>query len=190
MEHKGTLPLETDRLILRPFKVGDEEDMFSNYCNDTEACKYVTWLPHGKIEKTKEFLNNVILPKYEKLNTYEWALVDKTSGQVIGSLAVNDVRERRRIASIGYVIGRNFWNKGLMTEALKRVIDYLFEVGFTRVEAWHIPSNIGSGRVMQKAGMSQEGVLKLYDVDKDGIPQDCVMYAITNTPKFTGRKLN
>lgn len=177
MNFVGTKVLETQRLILRPFKVGDEFDMFKNYCNDERVCKYLSWKPHLSIEKTKEYLQ-MTLEKYEFGLTYKWAIVLKETNEVIGAIDVINYKIEKHQASLGYVLGYNFWGKGIMAEAGKEVINHLFNEGFIRIDAWHIIENVNSGKVMQKMGMTYEGTLKKFDVDKNGKLQDMKLYAI------------
>lgn len=173
----GTITLKTNRLTLRKFKVNDEVDMFKNYCNDSRVCEYLSWRPHETIEKTKMYLQNT-LDSYDLGLVYKWAIVDKKTNEVIGSIDARcDVLLRR--ASLGYVLGYDFWNKGLMTEAVQKVVDYLFSEGFCRIDACHLIDNIASGLVMQKVGMKEEGILKKYVLDKYGKLQDVKMYSIT-----------
>ena len=81
-------------------------------------------------------------------------------------------------AHIGYCIGKPWWHKGIMSEALGAVIDFLFdEVGVNRVESRHDPRNPNSGAVMKKCGMKFEGTLRQSDRNNQGICDACY-YAI------------
>lgn len=178
MSFLGTKEIETERLILRPFKLGDEVAMFKNYCNDERVCEFLTWKPHKNIEVTKEYLQVCCLEKYNLGLTYKWAIVLKETNEVIGAIDVINYKIEKHQASLGYVLGYNFWGKGFMPEAGKAVINHLFNEGFVRVDAWHHIKNEKSGKVMQKMGMTYEGTLKKFDMDKDGKLQDMKLYAI------------
>lgn len=178
MSFKGTVTLETDRLILRKFQSGDEYSMFKNYCNDERVCEYLTWAPHKTVENTRIFLNGCCIDKYNSGLIYKWAIVLKETNEVIGAIDVVDIKMEKLKVSLGYVLGYDYWGKGYMPEACKKVVDYLFEEGFKRIEAWHHIDNPKSGRVMQKVGMTHEGTLKKFDMDKNGVLCDMEMYAI------------
>lgn len=177
MELNGTKVLETERLLLRPFVMGDEHNMFKNYCNDDRVCEYVTWRPHGNVENTKAYLQTFV-GDYKSNEKYHWAIVLKETNEVIGSIEGIKPNETRKKVSLGYVLGYDFWGNEYMPEAVKTVINYLFKEGFVRIDAWHHIDNPKSGRVMQKAGMTYEGTLKCFDVDSNGVPHDMCMYAI------------
>lgn len=174
--HKGTQTLETPRLILRRFCENDVEDAFENWTSDPEVTRYLTWKPHKDIEKTRERILTWI-SNYKDKDYYFWAITLKETGKVIGSI---DLRhgEHDRCGGIGYCLSRKFWNKGIMTEALKAVIDFGFSVGFERIQATHYTQNPASGKVMQKAGMTHEGTLRKFGVSNDGTLVDSEMYAI------------
>lgn len=160
MEHKGTKTLETDRLILRRFVISDAESMYQNWASDEEVTRFLTWPPHASIEVTKSLLTDWI-NRYEDDNYYNWVIELKETGDVIGNISVVQLNEKIDGAIIGYCMSRAYWGKGIMPEALKAVIKYLFcEVGLNRIAACHDVNNPKSGRVMDKAGMKLEGIMR------------------------------
>ena len=180
MKHIGTKTIETERLILRRFKISDVKNMFDNYTSKDKVTEYLTWYPHKKIEETKNYLSNFVLPEYGKQNTYRWAIVWKENKQVIGCIDVVNSDEKRQCAELGWVISDDYWGKGIMPEAAKEVLSVLFSVGYVRVQAKHNVANPKSGRVMQKIGMQHEGTLKKYSLNRDNILVDSEMWAIIN----------
>ena len=87
------------------------------------------------------------------LTTYHWAIVWRETGVVIGDISVPTADMRSQWAEVGYCLSRAFWGRGIMTEALSAVIDFLIgKVGFLRIEAKHATENVASGRVMEKCG--------------------------------------
>lgn len=177
MEHQGTKRLETQRLILRPFAPQDGPAMYKNWCGDAEVTKFLTWPPHASAEVSSS-LAAYWAEETKNPERYQWAIVPRALGEPIGSLAV--VRQRDDIAQceLGYCIGKAWWGKGIMTEAVKEVVRYLFEeVGMNRIEAAHDVHNPASGRVMQKAGMVFEGVHRQASKNNTGIC-DVAIYAI------------
>ena len=168
LNHKGTVTIETPRLILRQARIEDAEPMFRNWANDSDVTKYLTWPPHGNVEVTKQLLVSWV-ESYEKDDYYQWMIVLKDTNEPIGSIMASTVG-RAQSAHIGYCIGKAWWHQGIMSEALKAVMDYLFdEVGFHRVESMHDPNNPNSGKVMAKCGMKFEGTHRQADRNNQGI---------------------
>ena len=172
LKHKGTVRLETPRLILRRAQMEDAEPMFHNWANDKEVTKYLTWPPHSNIEVTQKVLESWV-ESYEKEDYYQWMIVLKEIHEPIGSIMVSTVG-RAQSAHVGYCIGKKWWHQGIMSETLKRVMDFLFdEVGYHRVEAMHDSNNPNSGKVMAKCGMKYEGTLRMADRNNQGICDAC-----------------
>lgn len=172
LRHKGTQKIETGHLILRQAKIEDAESMFRNWANDPDVTKYLTWQPHGNIEVTKAVLAGWV-ESYEKDDYYQWMIVLKETGEPIGSLLASTVG-RANSAHVGYCIGKPWWHRGYMSEALNAVMDYLFdEVGYHRVESLHDPNNPHSGNVMKKCGMKYEGTMRQADRNNQGICDAC-----------------
>ena len=177
--HKGTVTIETPRLILRKARMEDAEPMLRNWANDPDVTKFLTWPTHGNIEVTKNVLAGWI-ESYEKDDYYQWMIVLKESNEPIGSIMVSTVG-RAASAHIGYCIGKQWWHQGIMSETLKAVINFLFdEVGYHRVESLHDPNNPNSGGVMKKCGMKYEGTLRQADKNNQGICDACYYGLLAN----------
>ena len=183
MKHCGTKLLETERLILRQFSVDDAEAMFENWASDPEVTKFLTWPTHTSVEVSKAVLEDWAA-LYTKDDWYQWAIVLKDNGsEPIGSISVVHMNDAADVVHIGYCIGRNWWHKGITSEALKALIDFFFdEVGANRVEARHDPRNPHSGMVMKKCGMKYEGTLRSSDRNNQGIC-DAAWYAILKSER-------
>ena len=177
MNHKGTVTLETERLILRKFTENDAEAVFRNWASDSEVTKYLTWPTHTSVDNSLGFMKFCV-DSYQSPDSYQWGIVLKETGELFGNISVVKVIEDLEAVELGYVIGRKYWGKGYMTEAVKAVIAFLFnEVGANRISARHDTNNIASGKVMQKAGMKYEGTLRQCDRNNQGIV-DCAVYSI------------
>ena len=154
MKHCGTKRIETDRLILRRLTIEDAEFMYKNWASDDEVTKFLRWPTHSNVDISKAVVSNCI-KSYENDNFYNWVIELKENGEVIGNISTvggNDSAER---VEIGYCMGRKWWNKGIMSEALEGVTKYFFEeVGVNRVGACHDVKNPASGKVMKKCGMT------------------------------------
>ena len=177
LTHKGTQTIETARLILRRAVREDAEPMFRNWASDPEVTKYLTWPTHEN-PGVSAWVIGSWLQEYEKDNYYQWMIELKEIGEPIGSISAVRQREDVGEAEIGYCIGRNWWHKGIMTEALTAVIRYFFtEVGMDRIAARHDPNNPNSGGVMRKCGMKYEGTNRACDRNNQGVC-DAAQYAI------------
>lgn len=182
MNKLGTQTIETRRLVLRRFRIEDAEDMYRNWASDPEVTKFLTWPPHASVDFTKSLLNDWI-SKYEDGGYFNWGMEYKENGKVIGSISVVKLNENIEAADIGYCMSRAFWGQGLMPEALKEVINYLFdEVGLNRIAASHDANNPKSGRVMDKAGMKREGILRAAGKNNLGIC-DKVWHAVIRSDR-------
>jgi ribosomal-protein-alanine N-acetyltransferase len=167
LTHKGTQIIRTERLILRRFRSDDSQAMFENWASDDNVSKYLTWPTHTDPAITQWVVNDWV-SSYEKADFYQWAI--EFEGNIIGSISVVDYREDIARATIGYCIGRKWWHKGIMSESLKAVMDYLFdEIGFNCIEACHDPNNPNSGKVMAKCGMKYEGTHRQSGRNNQGI---------------------
>lgn len=177
LTHKGTQTIETSRLILRRAIREDAEPMFRNWASDSEVTKFLTWPAHSDIA-VSEMVVGSWLQEYEKDSYYQWMIVLKELGEPIGSISVVRQNDRVEEAEIGYCIGSRWWHRGIMTETLTAVIEYLFsEVGMNCVAARHDPNNPNSGGVMRKCGMKYEGTNRACDRNNQGIC-DAAHYAI------------
>ena len=139
--------------------------MYDNWASDLETNKYVSYKPHQNYEETKEIINNWI-SEYEN-GWMNWVVELKENHEIIGNIEVIAKSKKHNNCEVGYTYGSKFWGKGYATEVLKRVIEFLlFDCDFHLVEARHHASNPASGRVMEKAGMKKDGVLRERRVNK------------------------
>ena len=177
MRHLGTQTLETNRLILRRFTIEDAPAMYRNWASDPEVTKYLTWPTYTDPAMADAILSDWS-ESYSRDNFYQWAIELKELKEPIGSISVVSHNDALQIAHIGYCLGRAWWHKGIMSETLQAVIDYLFDqVGMRRIESLHDPNNPHSGSVMRKCGMHYEGTHRQSDRNNQGIC-DAAWYAI------------
>ncbi|MBI3975534.1 MAG: GNAT family N-acetyltransferase [Armatimonadetes bacterium] len=156
----GDLPvLETQRLLLRKLILEDVPDVFA-YASDPEVARFTTWEAHQTIDDSRRFLEWVA-EQYVTFQVAPWGVVHKGGRRIIGTCGYMWWRPGHARAEIAYAIGRNYWNQGLTTEAVREVIRFGFErMRLNRIEARCMVENVASERVMQKAGMTFEGVLR------------------------------
>lgn len=174
MEHKGTITLETERLILRRFSANDAEAAFKNWTSSDTVTKYLRWGTHRDISETQGYIS-YLLENYAKPQGYEWVIELKELGEPIGSMGVVALNEQAQSVEIGYCIGEKWWHCGYTSEALAAVIKFFFEeVGVNRVYSEHDPRNPNSGKVMEKCGMKYEGTLRQADWNNSGFCDTCI----------------
>jgi len=160
MNHIGTKTIETNRLILRKFKITDSENMFKNWGSDSKVTKYLSWKTHNNIKDSEEIIN-VWVSNYNDNTVYNWVIELKEIKEAIGGISIVKLEDINKSCEIGYCIGSKYWYKGITTEAFQNIIDYLFrEVGINRICAKHNIENMASGEVMKKCKMTYEGTLR------------------------------
>lgn len=168
--------LETERLILRKVTLEDVEEIHL-YGSDEDVSKYVTWNTHKTISDTLEFVE-FILNKYKNKQVAPWGIEYKETGKLIGTIDFVWWQPNHQTAEIGYVLSKEYWGKGLMSEAVSEILRFGFkEMDLVRIQARCFLENIGSSRVMEKAGMQFEGILRKGMFVK-GEHQDLKMYSI------------
>ncbi len=185
LDHKGTNIIETERLVLRPFRSEDAPVMFRNWAGDREVPRYLTWNVHRNVSDTENVVN-MWVAEYNDIKTYRWAIVLKEAEEPIGSIDIVRIYENIDSAEIGYCIGKPWWGKGIMTEAFSAIIPYLFEVGFNRIDAAHAVKNPASGRVMQKCGLKYEGTFRQFFRSTAGELLDLNFYSILREDFLSG----
>ena len=135
----GTNTIETNRLILRRMELSDAPFIFKNWASDEETTKFLDWNAHPS-EKASLKYAEFKVNRYQNDFNFDWVIVLKDTHEVIGEIDAVNVNKVHKTISIGYVLSRKYWQQGYMTEALKGVIDYLFNlVGTDQITACHIP---------------------------------------------------
>lgn len=164
--------LESDRILLRPFKQEDSQDVYA-YASDDLVTRYLTWPTHKTLAQSEK-----VVETYYMDGAGKYAIELKSERKCIGCIDLRLCEEHHKL-SFGYVLNRDYWNKGYMTEALKLVLNLSFTtLGLNRVEATHYVGNEASGKVMKKCGMKYEGTGK-EEVYIKGIYFDVCHYGIT-----------
>jgi RimJ/RimL family protein N-acetyltransferase len=169
----------TERLLLRWPRMEDAEAVFDSYAQDEEVTRYLRWAPHGEPRETWEFLWRTVNAAADG-SRQTWAITlrddpgDTLRGMI--ELTMHDFK-----AEVGYVLARPFWGRGLMTEALRAVVEFAFCRGLYRVWGVCDVDNTASARVMEKAGMRFEGVLRRFMLHPNvsNEPRDARCYAAT-----------
>ena len=177
MEHKGTVRIETDRLVLRRLVIEDAEIMFANWVTEEQVTKFLSWQPHKNIQETRGFLEQWI-ESYVNDDFYFWTIELKENHDCVGDISVVNLDEATGSVELGYGIGSRWWGKGITAEAGRALVKFFFEaVKANRVYAKHASGNPNSGKVMQKIGMKREGVIRQSGICNQGIV-DVVYYSM------------
>ena len=165
--------LETQRLILRGWQESDVNDLHDIMKKSSVIMG--GWEPHANINVTLDVLNEYIE------NDDGWAVVLKDSKKVIGCVRVCPDHNRGKLyaKSINYVLSEDYWGNGYMSEAIKQIIKYLFDVlNIDLLSAFHIPDNIRSKNVLEKCGFEYEITIEQGYKRFDGEFFDSVCYSI------------
>ncbi|WP_026690100.1 GNAT family N-acetyltransferase [Alteribacter aurantiacus] len=161
--------LETERLLLRKVTMNDVEAIYT-YGSDEEVAKYVTWPTHKSISDTEEFVSFVsfVLSRYKNNDVAPWAIEEKATGKMIGTIDFVWWRPFHRTAEIGYVLSRDYWGGGITTEAAREIVNFGFtKMNLIRIQARCFKENTPSKRVMEKVGMVFEGTHRKAMLIKD-----------------------
>ena len=149
--------LRTDRLILRKITIDDVDDMF-DYSSDPKVTELLTWSPHPDKTHTLEYVS-YIQTRYRTGDFYDWAIIWKDTGKMIGTCGFTRFDYGNNCGEIGYALNRDYHGLGIATEAVAAAVQFGFKrLGLNRIEGKFISSNSASKRVMEKNGMIFEGV--------------------------------
>jgi RimJ/RimL family protein N-acetyltransferase len=170
--------LETARLRLRTPRSEDAKPIFEAYAQDPAVTRYLVWLPHRSIKTTEGFIADCI-EQWAKAFAFPYVITLKTDARLIGMI---ELRPDRHGANIGYVLAKEYWGQGFMTEAARCVVENaLAQPRMYRVQAFCDVENVASARTLEKIGMQREGTLRRYIIHPavSSEPRDCYLYAIT-----------
>lgn len=165
---------QTARLILRPITPADAGPIFDGYAQDPEVTRFLTWRPHTSIEQTRAYIAHCTAATSSR--TY--VLVGRHDGTPHGAFGLRQAGGGS--LGFGYVLARSSWGHGLMTEALTAVTLWaLGQPGVWRIGDVCDAENLASARVMEKAGLSREGVLRRWACHPNvsNEPRDCIVFA-------------
>ena len=162
--------METERILLRYWQESDAEALFK-YASDPDVGPRAGWPVHKSVEESREIIRTFFH------NETTWAIVLKETGEAIGCIGyytheTSNIPIGENDCEVGYWVGKPYWNKGICTEALKLMLDYCInEKHFEDIWADHFTGNPASGRVMEKCGFIDTGMLnkcsQLVGGDKD-----------------------
>ena len=169
--------LETERLILRKIRLKDVSDMYA-YSRDPETSRFLLWEPHPNRRFTLSHI--LYLQKaYAAARFFDWALVLKETGQMIGTCGFTEIYEQEKRCEVGYVLSPRFHRRGLAPEALTEVLRYGFTVlGLEKASGRFMEDNIASRKVLERLGFHNDTV-KRETFFKRGKEQTILTYSLS-----------
>jgi [ribosomal protein S5]-alanine N-acetyltransferase len=168
----------TFRLHLRMHSLGDAPAIFLAYAQDMEVTRYLIWRAHPDVETTRAFLQRCV-DVWNRQEAFPWVIIHKADQRLIGMIELQITDHH---AELGYVLARPYWGQGLMTEAVRVVVQWaMSQPRLSRVEALCDLDNHASARVLEKAGFKKEELLprRLVHPNLSNEPRDCWRYAMT-----------
>lgn len=150
--------METERILFRPWRDNDAETLYK-YASDPEVGPRAGWPPHKSVEESLEIIRTLFH------SDHMWAIELKETGEPIGCMGYmvhgeSNINIGENDAEVGYWVARPYWSRGICTEALRLLIDYCFrEKGFRTLWADYFPDNPASGKVMEKCGFRDTGLV-------------------------------
>ncbi|WP_373503411.1 GNAT family N-acetyltransferase [Aestuariivirga sp.] len=172
---------ETRRLVARRFLPRDIE-AFVAMRNDPEVARYQSWESYSEAEG-RAFLEDLARLHPGCPGWYQVALEDKATGRFVGDCGIRIMEHEPRLAQIGYTIARDGWNRGLATEAVGGLVDYMFAAfPLHRITASADPRNAASCRVLEKAGFVKEAHFRQSEWFKGEWADDVVYARLRSNP--------
>ena len=171
--------LATERLVLREHTACDLEALHA-ILSDPAATWYLPGMYKREMGETEAYLRSVMrdAESHHRLR-YNLAVEDRRTGELLGSVGLHVIESAPQGAhyGLGYFLRPDVWNQGYATEAARAVLDFIFHGNACRVSASCLAENIGSRRVAEKCGMTQEGLLVAHTWH-DGRWKDCAVYRV------------
>ncbi len=176
--------LETPRLILRPITQEDADDMYA-YSRDPETSRYLLWEPHTSRDTTVSHIRQ-LLRQYKAHSFFDWAIVDKESGHMIGTVGFTRLSALQYVGELGYVLSPAFHRQRIAPEAAERVIAFGFQNLLLKSIVCRImEDNVPSRKVAGRMGFRFTGFEKEI-VIKRGVRQRVARYVLTREAHEAG----
>lgn len=177
--------LRTRRLVLRRIRPTDAEAVFG-YCSDPAVTRYMVFDTHRSLAETRKALRQ-LEGERRKSGAPHWAITLGRSGELIGLCGFLPMEARHRRGEFGYWLGKPHWGQGYMTEVVGALLTFGFrKLKLNRMQARVVVANKASARVLEKAGLKCEGVLRQFENMKGRFP-DLKLYSMLRQ-EFAGRR--
>ncbi|KPN94638.1 GNAT family N-acetyltransferase [Lysinibacillus sp. ZYM-1] len=168
--------IQTERIRLRKLKPEDAPTLYNYYSNEN-VYRYLDWNGPESIEKSNDVIN-IWNEGYEKGWIIRFAIADKVSDEVIGTIFLSEFVGRR--AEMGYELSEEYWHSGIMSEAVNEVLSIGFnQLGLVRIQAIVAEENIASRSLLTKFHFKEEGYLRQYECHSvTGECRDMLIYSL------------
>lgn len=166
--------IETERLMLREIMIGDAAALH-RYWSDEDVTEFMVLDPFAKIADTQQMIV-LLAGLFADGAGVRWAIAGKEDGMVLGTCGFHNLKPEHFRAEMGYEMGKEYWGRGLMAEALTAILRYGFEaMDFNRVEAFVNAGNTRSLRILEKLGFRLDGTLREYELARSRfVDQHCL----------------
>lgn len=168
--------LSTPRMLLRPPRLSDARAIFETWGNDPVVTRYLTWAPSRSVVDTEVFLRGAI-ERMASGEEHSWLMTPRKGP---GAMGMVSVWQENQQAELGFVLARPYWNRGYMTEALETVINWC-DAREDIQQVWAVCDidNLASAYVLEKAGLSPQGLVEGWSVHPNlsRQPRDCLAFA-------------
>ncbi|MCG7343391.1 GNAT family N-acetyltransferase [Sporosarcina sp. ACRSL] len=178
--------IETERLLLRKVTTEDADDLLA-YLSDEDVVKHMGLAPFQTLEDAWDEINwyNAI---FEEGTGIRWGITLKDVGTIIGSCGFLNMAAKHHRAEVGFELSKDYWGKGIASEALEAVIAFGFRhYQLERIEALIEPANLPSQKLVEKRGFLKEGLLRHYEYTC-GKFDDLYMYSILKGDSIVNRE--
>ena len=168
----------TARLHARIPRGEDGPAVFASYASDPEVTRYLAWRPYERLEPLNAYLRELTSQWEKTEGHFGWLLSLKGTEPPIGTIGIT--LEPGGRALFGYALAKKFWGHGFAAEALRHLVDWsLSQPEIFRAWAYCDVENPASVRVMEKAGLVREGILRRWHIAPNlgPEPRDCVVCA-------------
>lgn len=151
-----------DKYMLRDINLSDTKDMYE-YGTDSEVIKFLSWGPYHDLNEAYASIKGYFLKRPLFNLPVGYAIIDLTNNKMIGTVDFHTI-VKDGVVEAGYALNRNYWNKGIMTKALKILIEVgFYYLGYEKIIIGHANDNIGSKRVIEKNGFIFDYEKKYYN---------------------------
>ncbi len=174
----NSIPIETERLILRYIRPEDAHDMYE-YASLPEVSEFLLWSPHINVSATLGYIES-LQKRYHRGLYGDWAVVLKENDKMIGTCGYANINTAAMTCEIGYVLSPEYWGKGYMTEAVNAVLDLSFEkLGFKEAVLRIIAQNSASIRLAKRCGFRHVET-NAAEMEIKGAKRDIAHFSMTN----------
>ena len=186
MPLKAPIVVESSRLIVRPVEECDLQSLLA-VNGDDEATRFLPYASWRSLADGRAWFErmSILAARGESI---QYVITDKASALAIGTCLLFRYEETSARAELGYVLGRKYWGRGIMREALVALIDCAFSgYGLRRLEAEVDPQNTASVLLLDSLGFAREGLLRRRWVDK-GVAHDTIIYGLLSDEWHSGNR--